>query len=186
MLAEPAELVVLGGRAGASHPSSVISACLHSCGVPLVVVPPVARAEPQRVVVALCGTAASSTALAWARCEVSLRGLPLTAVYAWQRSPALHAHDSRALHRTQEAQSRLRAWVGGAGGEAQGGLGVELLATQGPPLETLLATVREDDLLVVGRPAVARGATRFLHGDLGADLAGLAPCLVALVPSTRR
>ena len=186
VLAEPADLVVLGGRAGASHPSSVVSACLHSCRVPLVVVPHGAPAEPQRVVVALCGTAASSVALAWARCEASLRGLPLTAVYAWQRGPALHSHDPRALQGTQEAQSRLRAWTSSAGAEAQGGPDVELLATQGPPLETLLATVREDDLLVVGRPIVTRGATRFLHGDLGADLAGLVPCPVALVPSAPR
>jgi nucleotide-binding universal stress UspA family protein len=179
LLAETSELLVVGGHRDARHPARILWACLRASRSPLAAIPEGACPPPGRIVVALSGSRASLAALAWGRREAALRCVPLTAVYAWQRGPGTHASE-------EVARAKLQAWAGTAEAAGVGEVRCDLLAAHGPPLDTLLAAVGPTDLLVVGRPPRPHGAGRVLHGDVGADLAGLLPCPVVLVPAAAR
>ena len=182
LLGSAPDLLVLGGRSGSAHVSRVTGACLRRAQCPVVVVPETATAPPTgRVVVAVCGSRASQNALRWAGRHAELRGSDL--VVAHVRQPPLVSSDlllrtPRTATPGRTAEDRLRSWV-------QAGLGrrdVEIVLTQGPPLEGLLELGEGADLLVLGRSRAHAGVGRVLHGALGNDVSGLAPCPVAVIP----
>jgi nucleotide-binding universal stress UspA family protein len=133
------------------------------------------------VVVAVCGTDASRGALLWGAQEAALRGADLVVVHAWQAllagrearqgSTAVPAHGRAAADRLQE-------WVH----QSLGRDDVELHAPRGGPLDEMLEASQDADLVVVGRSRPHAGLGRVLHGALGNDLCGLAPCPVVVVP----
>jgi nucleotide-binding universal stress UspA family protein len=176
------DLLVLGGRSGSAHVSRVTRACLRRAECPVVVVPETGAAPSTgRVVVAVCGSRASQNALRWAVGHAELRGTDLVVAHVRQ-PPLVSSHLLPRSPRTaapgRAAEDRLRSWV-------QAGIGrrdVEIVLTQGPPLEGLLELGEAADLLVVGRSRVPVGVGRVLHGALGNDVSGLAPCPVAVVP----
>jgi nucleotide-binding universal stress UspA family protein len=179
LLAQASDLLVVGGHRGASHPSRMLTACLRASRRPLVAVPEGECPPLGRIVVAMSGSRASQAALEWGRREAALRSVPLTAVHAWQRSPGSHAAG-------ETAHARLQAWADTADAAGVRQVPCDLLARHGPPLDTLMAAVGPTDLLVVGRPPPPHAVGRLLHGDVGADLAGLLPCPVVLVPASAR
>jgi nucleotide-binding universal stress UspA family protein len=181
LLAQRADLLVLGSRMGAHHVSHLTRSCMHHAASAVVVVPDHERAPVGRVVVGVCGTDASRAALRWAADAAALRGADLVVVHAWQvhaSSPLTALMPARAQPRQQEeAIERVRAWVR----EVLGRDDVEMHAPHGGPLDGLLAHSEDADLIVLGRHTHA-GIGRLLHGALGDDLGGLAPCPVAAIP----
>ena len=181
LLAQDADLLVLGTRLGAHHVSHLTKSCMHHAACPVVVVPDEVHAPYGRVVVGVCGTDASMAALRWAADAARLRDAELVVVYAWQLHPE-SARDAlrpmRSMPRQQKlAEDQVRAWVR----EVLGHDEVEIHAPHGAPLDSLLARSGDADLIVLGRHAHA-GIGRLLHGSLGDDLGGLAPCPVAAIP----
>ena len=181
LLGRRPDLLVLGGHTGAPHVSHVTGLCLRAAECPVVVVPDGERAPVGRVVVAVCGSEASRNALRWAEREAALRGADLVVAYVWQ-TPLVSRdvlHPALALPaREVAAVDRLRGWVHASLGRDD----VELHASRGGPLDELLEATVGADLLVVGRGRPAIGLGRVLHGAVGNDLSGLAPCPVAVIP----
>jgi nucleotide-binding universal stress UspA family protein len=181
LLGQRPDLLVLGGHTGAPHVSHVTRACLRDALCPVVVVPDTERAPVGRVVVAVCGTDASRTALCWAEREARLRAADLVVAYMWQ-APVMSRdvlHPALVLPaRRLEAVDRLRGWVQDSLGRDD----VELHASQGAPLDGLIEAGGEADLLVVGRSRFHAGLGSVLHGAVSNDISGLVPCPVAVVP----
>jgi len=181
LLRQQPDLLVLGGHTGAPHASRVAKDCIRDALCPVVIVPDREAAATGRVVVAVCGTDASCTALRWAENEARLRADTLVVIYVWQAplaSPGLlHPASAVPLHRTG-AGDRLRGWVHASLGRDD----VELHAVPGGPLDALLAAGMDADLLVVGRSRPRSALGRLTHASLSSDLSGLAPCPVAVVP----
>ncbi len=178
LLGQRPDLLVLGGHTGAPRVPRLTAICLRDAACPVVVVPDLERPPVGRVVVAVCGSEASRTALCWAAQEARLRAADLVVAYMWQ-SPMVRA----ALHPAQAAEGgaavdRLRGWVN----EALGRDDVELHVSRGAPLDGMLEVSDGADLLVVGRSRLVSGLGRVTHGALSNDLSGLAPCAVAVVP----
>jgi nucleotide-binding universal stress UspA family protein len=187
LLAQQADLLVLGGALGRPGVGHVVRACLRRATCPVVVVPstPAAVAHPAttaRVVVGVCGTAASHAAVRWAAAEAACRGAELVLVHAWQAFPASVSEVLRpaqgAAARALAASRRLNGWAEAAGWTPGD---VVLRPERGAPLDVLVARSGEADLVVLGRSDGSRGG--LLHEALGEDVAGLALCPVALVPA---
>jgi nucleotide-binding universal stress UspA family protein len=185
LLRQQPDLLVLGGHTGSPRVSHVAKACLRDATCPVAVVPDAGGATTGRVVVAVCGTEASSTALRWAESEVRLRAAHLIVTYVWQ-PPVIKGevlHSSPALpEQGRAAEDRLRAWVH----ESLGREDVELQTARGGPLDVLLKASEEADLLVVGRSRLRSVLGRVTHASLSNDLGGLAPCPVVVVPDVHR
>ncbi len=183
LLGQRLDLLVLGGHAGAPHVSHVTGSCLRHATCPVIVVPDTERAPVGRIVVAVCGTDASRTALCWAEHEARLRGADLVVAYVWQ-APVMSRevlHPASALPAQRlAAVDLLRGWVHASLGRDD----VELHASRGAPLDGLLELSGDADLLVVGRSRVLSGLGRVWHAAVSNDLCGLAPCPVAVVPPT--
>lgn len=182
LLAQQPELLVLGRHRGAGHVSRLTRSCVHHAACPVVIVPDHPRASSDQLVVGVCGTRASDSALSWARDEAVRRDLRLVVVHVWQVHPS-SARDllrpSRAVPaQRSRADRHLRDWVTSVLGSAQ----AELRAVHGAPLDELLAVTAHSDLLVLGR-SVHRGMGRLLQGSVGDDLTALAACPVAVVPT---
>jgi nucleotide-binding universal stress UspA family protein len=181
LLAQQADMLVLGAREGAPHASHLTRHLLHQATCPVVVVPDVARPLTGRVVVGVCGSETSRVALRWAAEEARLRGALLVAVHAWQVRPtcAWEVFDPDRAVPAQRAAAldRLRGWVRAVVDPSE----VELHATHGGPLDGLLEVARDADVMVLGRGNHS-GLGRWLHGAVGDDLSGLAPCPVAVIP----
>jgi nucleotide-binding universal stress UspA family protein len=174
LLAQRADLLVVGSRDDARRLSAVGRACLHHAPCPVVVVHDGDGDAPRpgRVVVGVCGPDTSRAALLWAAEEAHLRGSELVVVHAWQRGPRLARR--RPVPPTQD---RVRGWVRAA-------LGTDaalLRVTQGPPLEALIDASSGAQLLVLGRSS-RTGLDRVVHGAVGTHASGLARCPVAVVP----
>lgn len=182
LLAQQPELLVLGRHTSAGHVSRLTRACVHHAACPVVVVPSHPRDPAGRLVVGVCGTRASGTALRWACDEATRRDLRLVVVHVWQVQPSSAREllrPARAVPaQRQKADRDLRDWVTFVLGSAQ----AELRTVHGPPLDELLAASAQADLLVLGR-SVHRGLGRLLNSSVGDDLTALAACPTAVVPS---
>ncbi len=183
LLARRPDLLVLGGHQGARHLTHLTRTCLRHATCPVVVVPDTELSPTGRIVVGVCGTEASDAALRWAAHEAQLRHAVLLVCYAWQVHPnSFHdvLHSARALPAQEAAASRcIHQWVR----QVLGGQQIHIQLTHGGPLDGLLQASTDADLMVVGR-SVHAGLSRLLHGAVSNDLSGLAPCPVAVIPST--
>ena len=139
------------------------------------------------IVVGVDGSPNSEHALDWAMQEAATRHAPLTvvAVHAvpksyWGHIPVVGESDTPALEQlrrgveemTQQAASRF----GGASPPS-----VNIRAVSGFPVEELLATSQDADLLVVGSRG-AGGFARLLVGSVSSQVVQHATCPVVLVP----
>jgi nucleotide-binding universal stress UspA family protein len=181
LLAQQADLLVLGGRASARHPTHLMRSLLHSTRCPVVVLHETDAPAGERVVVGVGGTEASRLALRWAADEAWLRQLPLTVVHAWQVHPTSTTdvlHPARAVpSQGRHAQTRLAGWVQAVLGQRP----VELVLSHGPRLEALLEVSEGADLVVLGRSPHS-SLDRVVHGAVGDDVSALAGCPVVIVP----
>jgi len=182
LMAQDAELLVLGRSESSIRPlSHVLRAVLHHVSCPVVIVPPEDNGRRERIVVGVSETQASATAARWAAHEAALHGAELVVVRAWQ----LAAHHWRELGRPVRAidrhrpaaENRLRRWVRATLPEAD----PTMLAPHGGPLDAILATSSEVDLVVVGYAPHER-LGRVLHGHIADDLVNLSTCPVAVIP----
>ncbi len=181
LLARDPELLVLGGHHGARHLNRLTRSCLDHVTCPVVVVPPTEQPQMGRIVVGVCGTHASDTALRWAAEEAVLRRSRLVVCYVWQVHPSSVQdvlHPGRvAPVQAAAARERIDQWVQQVVGPCQ----IETQVTHGGPLDGLLDQSARADLIVVGRN-VHRRMNRLLHGAVSDDLSGLAPCPVVVTP----
>lgn len=198
----PARLLVLG-RHGQSAVrrrllgpalGSVASHCLNNATVPVVIVPAqTAPGPPTRIVVGLDGSASSNRALRWAVTHGRAVGAPVTAVYGWQiatmPSPGKADDDLVGMmpplpEWQLEAERRLRERVSRAL-DAHEAAEVQLLALHRPAAAGLLATVHEDDVLVLGERGQG-GFARLLLGSVSRHCAEHSPCPIVVVPPRDR
>ncbi len=181
LLACHPELLVLGKHHGARHLNSLTRSCLDHVTCPVVVVPDTEQPRVGRIVVGVCGTRASDTALRWAAEEALLRRAGLVVCYVWQVHPGSVRdvlHPDRAVPaQATAARERIDHWVQQVVGPCQ----IEVQVTHGGPLDGLLDASTGADLIVVGRN-VHRRLSRILHEAVSDDLTGLAPCPVVVTP----
>ena len=198
----PARLLVLGqhGQSAVRRRllgpvlGSVASHCLSSATVPVVIVPAqAAPGPPRRVVVGVDGSPSSSRALRWAVAHGRAVGAPVTAAYSWQMTfvPAIERASEDPGRTTpsispwqDEAERRLRETVAHTLTAAEAA-DVELLTLHRPAAAGLLATVLEDDVLVLGERGQG-GFRRLLLGSVSRHCAEYAPCPVVIVPPDDR
>lgn len=181
LVAQRPALLVLGRSSQDRRLSPLTRFCQQFAGCPVVVVPDQDIGLQRRVVVGVCGTDASRTALCWAAEHARRREMELRVVHAWQ----LHPHGARDLLQPAKALSvqhdqaadHLQDWVR----SVLGAQPAELVARHGGPLDELLAAADDADLLVIGR-STHTGRHRVLHGVLGQDLSRLVPCALAVIP----
>lgn len=185
LLAQPADLLVLGGHSGAPHITRATRICLHTATCPVVIVPDDDAPDGHGVVVGVDNDRASRAALTWAAEAASLRSTSLVVVHAWQLHPhgtAEILHPSRTIGAHQDEQT---AAIARLVADVIGDIDVEIRTPRGAPLDALLAAAAEAELLVLGRTSHT-GIRGLLHGHTSDDLSGLAPCPVAVVgPETR-
>jgi nucleotide-binding universal stress UspA family protein len=138
-----------------------------------------------KIVVGVDGSPASIVALRWALDEAQLRGLPVTAIYAFDypeistTSQALHLMETDfAAYRTAGEKILAAAFdeVDGASGSEN----VERVVTEGPPAAALLRAAEGDDLLVVGSRGHG-GFTGLLLGSVSDQCTRHARCPVVVV-----
>ena len=139
-----------------------------------------------RIVVGVDGSGEARHALAWAVEEARRWGASLRVVHAW-RPPQTYVFDAPAAVRPELEQAlrdvgeqvvddSLAAVLSGA----DPGVEIERLVVPEPPVEALLAAVRDADLLVVS----SRGRGGFaglLLGSVSQQVAHHAPCPVVVV-----
>src|SRR5437763_1917981 len=94
LLAQPADLLVLGGHSGTPHLRHATRMCVERATCPVAVIPEAAPKAPGRVVVGVDHTTMQA-AFAWAADTAELFDVPLLAVNAWQWHPRA---TSDALH----------------------------------------------------------------------------------------
>ncbi len=182
LLAREPALLVLGGHLGARHLTHLTRSCLQHATCPVVVVPAAEQPPTGQVVVGVCGTAGSGTALRWAAHEAQLRHAELLVCYAWQVHPGsvhdlLHPAQTLVAQR-RSALERLRPWVRQVLGSQQ----IDVQVTHGGPLDGLLEAGADADLIVVGG-SIHSGLSRLLHSTISHDLIGLTTCPIAVIPS---
>ena len=179
LLAQRADLLVLGGHADAHRATPVVAACLHRSDCPVVVVPDELRDRLGSVVVGVDGTASSHHALRWAAEEAQLRSARLVVVHAWQPGLSqVRAGRARESLGAERAMAHLRAWVGATLGHLE----VDLRVRHAGPLDEMYDEAARADLLVLGRSHPHAWFGKVLHAALSDDLSGLAPCPVVVVP----
>jgi len=133
------------------------------------------------VVVGIDETPSAQRALSWAAGEAALRGLPLVVCNAYP-NPGWPA-DAATEEANQRQAWRLVRLGAETAREAVPGLDAVPYAAEGSVRRVLLDAVAEPALLVVG--ARGRGSlAALLLGSAGVDLAGRAPCPVAIVRET--
>jgi len=184
LVAQEPDLLALGGHAGVPRLSAVARHCLRHAPCPVAIVPRDERPPTGRVVAGVGSGDGSRAALRWAADEAHRRDARLVVVHAWQVQVETASDLLRPAHTIPEqldaAHDRLRAWVR----DAVGDIDVDVHATHSGPLDALLRFSASADLTVIGH-AVHPGWGRVLHGAVGSDLGGLAPCPVVFVPPPR-
>jgi nucleotide-binding universal stress UspA family protein len=183
LLAQPAQLLVLGGHHGSQHLRHAIRLCVERARSAVVVVPEDAAVVPARVVVGVDYTPSSDAALFWAVQTADLLQCPLTVVHCWQWRP----HGAKDLLRPGgHMRDQQRREVERLRDEVQLKLGdrapEDVRVVQEAPLDGLIELVDESSLLVLGQRSHA-GLGKLLSGAVGDDLSGLAPCAVTTVPT---
>lgn len=183
-----AELIVLGPRGASGFTGLVLGsvaaqvAAHASC--PVVIVRGDLDPRPEqgrrRVVVGMDGSPASLGALAMAFAEADARGLPLSAVVAWEPMsarrlpPLVEESDLRAA-----AEARLARWMTPLR-ERHPGVDAEIEVVTGPAREVLIAAASEACLLVVGSRGLG-GFRGLLLGSVSHALVHHVTCPVAVV-----
>jgi nucleotide-binding universal stress UspA family protein len=145
--------------------------------------------EPAWIVVGVDGSAGADAALAFARDEAVLRGLPLRIVCAWELAAlesagaAFVPSAEAATQARQDAEEVLAAALATVTGH--GSLQVEALAIEGHPARVLVEQAGDARLLVVGTRGHG-GFSSLVLGSVSQSVAHHAPCPVTIVPATDR
>jgi nucleotide-binding universal stress UspA family protein len=139
------------------------------------------------IVVGVDGSPNSERALDWAMQEAAIRRAPLTivAVHAvpksyWGHLPVVGPSDTPALEELRQGVEDMTQRAVGRFGDASPP-SVNLRAVSGFPVEELLATSQDADLLVVGSRG-AGGFARLLTGSVSSQVVQHATCPVVLIP----
>jgi nucleotide-binding universal stress UspA family protein len=139
------------------------------------------------IVVGVDGSPNSEHALDWAMQEAAIRHAPLTvvAVHAvpksyWGHLPVVGQSDTPALEELRRGVEEMTQQAASRFGDASPP-SVNIRAVNGFPVEELLATAHDADLLVVGSRG-AGGFARLLTGSVSSQVVQHAPCPVVLIP----
>ena len=139
------------------------------------------------IVVGVDGSPNSERALDWAMQEAATRRAPLTvvAVHAvpksyWGHIPVVGPSDSPALEELRRGVEEMTQQAASRFGDASSP-SVNIRAVSGFPVEELLATSQDADLLVVGSRG-AGGFARLLIGSVSNQVVQHATCPVVVVP----
>ena len=139
------------------------------------------------IVVGVDGSPNSEHALDWAMQEAAIRHAPLTvvAVHAvpksyWGRLPVVGQSDTPALEELRRGVEEMTQQSVGRFGDASPP-SVNIRAVNGFPVEELLATSQDADLLVVGSRG-AGGFARLLTGSVSSQVVQHATCPVVVIP----
>ena len=139
------------------------------------------------IVVGVDGSPNSAHALDWAMQEAATRHAPLTvvAVHAvpksyWGHIPVVGPSDSPALEELRRSVEEMSQQAASRIGDASPP-SVNIRAVSGFPVEELLATSQEADLLVVGSRG-AGGFARLLIGSVSNQVVQHATCPVVVIP----
>jgi nucleotide-binding universal stress UspA family protein len=152
------------------------------------------------IVVGVDASAGSDAALRWALAEARLRGSSLRVVHAYQSPyvpgagaelgatggmavPVVYGENGEELRQAVETEARnlIDNALRRADGESTDGLGIERVAAEGPPVQMLIASARDAELLVLG----SRGRGGFLGlllGSVSQQCAQHPPCPVVILP----
>jgi nucleotide-binding universal stress UspA family protein len=134
----------------------------------------------------------SKNALRWAVDEARLRGVPVTAIHAWQVpslppppdvAPVVPPIDPSIVAALEQAAARL---VERVVREVDGsGVEVRLVTAEGPPAWVLIDAAGDDDLIVVGSRGLG-GFKGLLLGSVSQQVANHAHCPVLIHRQGRR
>lgn len=179
-----ADLLILGAHSGSRFAGSffgtraVKAAATAHC--PVAVIPKHDAKPGAGIAVGIDGSEASRVAIAYAAEEASLRGVPLTAVYAWMPplTPGLEYLWSEELVESQRAAAEEAIAIGVAGlAERYPDLTVERRIVQSPPVAALIQVGEESEALVVGSRGRG-GISRLLLGSVSHGVLQALPCPV--------
>ncbi len=137
-----------------------------------------------KIVVGVDGSHASVAALRWALDEARLRGLPVTAIYAFDypeistTSQALHLMGTDFAAYRAAGEKILAAAFDEL--DANSSMDVERVVTEGPAAAVLIEAAESDDLLVVGSRGHG-GFTGLLLGSVSDQCSRHARCPVVVV-----
>ena len=179
-----ADLLILGAHEGSRFAGSFfgtravkVAATAHC---PVAVIPAGEDRTGNGVVVGVDGSDASKVAVAYAAEEASLRGVPLTAVYAWMPplTPGLEYLWSEELVASQSTAAEESIAIGVAGlAERYPDLEIKREIVQAPPVAALVQTAESAELLVVGSRGRG-GLSRLLLGSVSHGVLQALPCPV--------
>ena len=176
------DLLVLGAHSGAKFAGSIFGtravkvAAVAHC--PVAVIPTEHQATGGGILVGVDGSEASKQAVAFAAEEASLRGLPLTAVYAWMPplTPGLEYLWSEELVSAQQAAAEEAVAIGIAGlAERYPDLEVRREIVQAPPVTAILQLAENADMVVLGSRGRG-GISRLLLGSVSHGVLQALPC----------
>ncbi|WP_017794158.1 universal stress protein [Leucobacter salsicius] len=179
-----ADLLVLGAHSGSRFAGSffgtraVKAAATAHC--PVAVIPKHEAAPGSGIAVGIDGSAASQVAIAYAAEEASMRGVPLTAVYAWMPplTPGLEYLWSEELVESQRAAAEEAIAIGVAGlAERYPDLVIERRIVQSAPVAALIQAGESAEALVVGSRGRG-GISRLLLGSVSHGVLQALPCPV--------
>lgn len=179
-----ADLLVLGAHSGSRFAGSffgtraVKAAATAHC--PVAVIPKHDAAPGSGIAVGIDGSEASQVAIAYAAEEASLRGVPLTAVYAWMPplTPGLEYLWSEELVESQRAAAEEAIAIGVAGlAERYPDLVIERRIVQSAPVAALIQAGETSEALVVGSRGRG-GISRLLLGSVSHGVLQALPCPV--------
>lgn len=180
-----ADLLILGAHTGSRFAGSFfgtravkVAATAHC---PVVVIPN-REITGTGVVVGVDGSEASKRAIAYAAEKASLRGVPLTAVYAWMPplTPGLEYLWSEELVESQRAAAEEAIAIGVAGlADRYPDLVINREIVQSPPVAALVQAGERAELLVVGSRGRG-GISRLLLGSVSHGVLQALPCPVVV------
>jgi nucleotide-binding universal stress UspA family protein len=161
-----APLVVVGGGHDRWFPALHLGSTSHYLAQhtdrPVAVVPQLDRFDARHVIVGVDGSEGSAAAARWAAWLAQGAGSDVTAVHAWQRSPARVSGATGGADSAEDAERMCRVWSTEL--DAAGVL-AGCVAMESAPVDALLKTVADvgAGVLVLG----TRGAGGFLSLRLG-------------------
>jgi nucleotide-binding universal stress UspA family protein len=148
----------------------------------------------EAIVVGIDNSEESKNALRWAVDEARLRGVPVTALHAWEVPPlppgpelgaVVPPIDPSLIRDLESAASTLVERVVQEVSGDESDVEVLPLAVEGAPAAALIEAVGDDDLIVVGSRGLG-GFKGLLLGSVSQQVAGHAPCPVVVHRRARR
>lgn len=160
---DPDDLVVVGASShdGAAlfWVGSTTRHLAHHSPCPVVAVRGAAsRGAPDRVVVGVDGSEASDEALLWAADEADLHGAELVVVHAWDYPYRPTDAESAQGHDITQVDAACTLDIAVETARERSAAAVTPMLVEGGPVDALIQTARDGDLLVVG--SRGRGALR--------------------------